>query len=174
MIRSRVQTASSRSPRIGYVIGRLDRALRREIGALVAPFGLTVPKYTALSILRDRPGLSNAQLARRTYVTPQSMNEVLIALEADGLIVRSPAANHGRVVEVVAQRTRARGAGGVRPRRRATWRTRCSPTSTRPAASSCSRRSSNCVYRLGAGLRPPLTGTEYRSARGVACPEYIR
>ena len=65
------------SPRIGYVVGRLDRAIRREISALVAPFGLTVPKYTALSILRDRPGLSNAQLARRTYVTPQSMNEVL-------------------------------------------------------------------------------------------------
>ncbi len=88
------------SPRIGYVVGRLDRAIRREIGALVAPFGLTVPKYTALSILRDRPGLSNAQLARRTYVTPQSMNEVLRALELDGLIVRSKAANHGRVVEV--------------------------------------------------------------------------
>jgi DNA-binding MarR family transcriptional regulator len=88
------------TPRIGYVVGRLDRAIRREIGALVAPFGLTVSKYTALSILRDRPGLSNAQLARRCYVTPQSMNEVLIALEADGLIVRSPAAHHGRVVEV--------------------------------------------------------------------------
>src|SRR5829696_7662130 len=88
------------TPRIAYVVGRLDRALRREIAALVAPHGLTVPKYTALSILRDRPGLSNAQLARRTYVTPQSMNEVLLSLEADGLIVRSPAANHGRVVEV--------------------------------------------------------------------------
>ena len=74
--------------------------MRREIGALVAPFGLTVPKYTALSILRDRSGLSNAQLARRSYVTPQSMNEVLSALEADGLIVRSPAADHGRKLEV--------------------------------------------------------------------------
>jgi DNA-binding MarR family transcriptional regulator len=94
------ESASRVTPRIGYVVGRLDRALRREIAALVAPFGLTVSKYTALSILRDRPGLSNAQLARRTYVTPQSMNEVLVALEADGLIVRSPAANHGRVVQV--------------------------------------------------------------------------
>ena len=75
------------TPRIGYVVGRLDRALRREIAALVEPHGLTVSKYTALSILRDRPGLSNAQLARRSYVTPQSMNEVLVALEADGLIV---------------------------------------------------------------------------------------
>jgi DNA-binding MarR family transcriptional regulator len=96
----RARASTPVSPRIGYAVGRLDRALRREIGALVAPFGLTVPKYTALSILRDRPGLSNAQLARRSYVTPQSMNEVLSALEADGLIVRSPATNHGRVLEV--------------------------------------------------------------------------
>jgi DNA-binding MarR family transcriptional regulator len=87
------------TPRISYVVGRLDRALRREIGALVAPHGLTVPQYTALSILRDRAGLSNAQLARRTYVTPQSMNEVIAALERDGLVARAPAANHGRVLE---------------------------------------------------------------------------
>lgn len=94
------------APRISYVIGRLDRALRREIGALVAPHGLTVPQYTALSVLRDRAGLSNAQLARRSYVTPQSMNEVIAALERDGLVKRSPAANHGRVLE-----TQVTGAG---------------------------------------------------------------
>src|SRR5829696_8043217 len=88
------------TPRISYVVGRLDRALRREIAALVAPHGLTVPQYTALSILRDRAGLSNAQLARRSYVTPQSMNEVIAALERDGLVARSPAANHGRVLEM--------------------------------------------------------------------------
>jgi DNA-binding MarR family transcriptional regulator len=85
------------APRISYVVGRLDRALRREIGTLVAP--LTVPQYTALSILRDRAGLSNAQLARRSYVTPQSMNEVIAALEREGLVARAPAANHGRVLE---------------------------------------------------------------------------
>jgi DNA-binding MarR family transcriptional regulator len=88
------------TPRISYVVGRLDRALRREIAALVAPHGLTVPQYTALSILRDRAGLSNAQLARRSYVTPQSMNEVIAALERDELVARSPAANHGRVLEM--------------------------------------------------------------------------
>ena len=87
------------APRVSYVIGRLDRALRREIGALVAPHGLSVPQYTALSILRDRTGLSNAQLARRSYVTPQSMNEVIASLEREGLVERSPAANHGRVLE---------------------------------------------------------------------------
>ncbi len=89
------------TPRISYVIGRLDRALRREIGALVAPHGLSVPQYTTLSVLRDRAGLSNAQLARRSYVTPQSMNEVIASLERDGLVSRTPAANHGRVLETV-------------------------------------------------------------------------
>lgn len=92
------------TPRISYVVGRLDRALRREIAALVAPHGLTVPQYTALSILRDRGGLSNAQLARRTYVTPQSMNEVIAKLERDGLVARSPAANHGRILEMTLTR----------------------------------------------------------------------
>jgi DNA-binding MarR family transcriptional regulator len=100
------RTASRRkvTPRISYVVGRLDRALRREIGALVAPHGLTVPQYTALSILRDRAGLSNAQLARRSYVTPQSMNEVIAVLEREGLVARSPAANHGRVLEMTLTR----------------------------------------------------------------------
>ena len=92
------------TPRISYVVGRLDRALRREISTLVAPHGLTVPQYTALSILRDRAGLSNAQLARRSYVTPQSMNEVIAKLERDGLVARSPAANHGRVLEMTLTR----------------------------------------------------------------------
>lgn len=141
------------SPRIGYVVGRLDRAIRREIGALVAPFGLTVPKYTALSILRDRPGLSNAQLARRCYVTPQSMNEVLIALEADGLIVRSPAANHGRVVEVTLSE---RGQGVL---------TSCDRAVTHMENAMLADLDDDgrkqlldalvgCVYRLGAGFGP--------------------
>jgi DNA-binding MarR family transcriptional regulator len=33
-------------------------------------------------------------------VTPQSMNEVIAALERDELVARSPAANHGRVLEM--------------------------------------------------------------------------
>lgn len=86
------------TPRIGYIVGRLDRAIRRAIEERITPHSLTIPQYTALSILRERSGLSNAQLARRTYVTPQSMNEVIAALERDGLIRRAPDANHRRIL----------------------------------------------------------------------------
>ena len=141
------------SPRIGYVVGRLDRALRREIAALVSPYGLTVSKYTALSVLRDRPGLSNAQLARRTYVTPQSMNEVLAALESGGLIVRSPAANHGRVVEVALS---AKGHEVLEACDRAVGHMENAMLADLDEAGREQLYEAlvNCVYRLGAGFGP--------------------
>ena len=94
----RSDSGVSAHARVSYVIARLDRAIRRQIADMVAPHGLTATQYTALSVLRMGKGLSNAQLARRSYVTPQSMIEMLGTLEAKGLIVRSPAPDHGRIL----------------------------------------------------------------------------
>ena len=77
-------------PRLSYVIGRLDRVLRRRLSAAVEPTGLTLPAYTALSVLRAQDGLSNARLARRSLVTPQSMSEVLALLVAKGYVREAP------------------------------------------------------------------------------------
>jgi len=85
-------------PRLAYVIGRLDRALRRQLDDAVRPHGLTTPQYTALSVLRARGGLSNAQLARRSFMTPQSMSEVVAALLAKGLVRRDAHPTHGRIL----------------------------------------------------------------------------
>lgn len=81
------------------MIARVERGVRRAIAERVAEHDLTVPQYTALSVLRRRSGLSNAQLARRTWVTPQSMNAVLAALERRGLIERRPSRDHSRVLK---------------------------------------------------------------------------
>src|SRR3954467_5614933 len=86
--------------RISYVIARLDRAIRREIAEMAAPHGLTATQFTALSVLRTGKGLSNAQLARRSYVTPQSMIEMLGTLENKGLVQRAQAPDHGRIMHV--------------------------------------------------------------------------
>jgi DNA-binding MarR family transcriptional regulator len=90
----------SARPRVSYVIGRLDRALRRHLDEGIAQHGLTTLQYTTLSVLRARSGLSNAQLARRSLMTPQSMSEVLARLEQKGLIRRDPDPAHGRVIRV--------------------------------------------------------------------------
>jgi len=85
-------------PRLSYVIGRLERVLRRRLTAAVEPTGLTLPAYTALSVLRAQNGLSNAQLARRSLVTPQSMSEVLALLVELGYVRRRAEPGHGRVM----------------------------------------------------------------------------
>ncbi|HET6506114.1 MAG TPA: MarR family transcriptional regulator [Baekduia sp.] len=90
--------SKSPQPRISYVVGRLDRALSLAVEERVAAHGLTLPQYTALSVLRMRPGLSNAQLARRTFVRPQSMMQVISKLEGEGLIQRAPDPDHGRIL----------------------------------------------------------------------------
>jgi DNA-binding MarR family transcriptional regulator len=88
--------------RVSYVVARLERAIRRGINERVKPYGLTTLQYTTLSVLRrqGRP-LSNAQLARRAYMTPQAMSEVIEALEEKGLIERTPHPNHRRVYPAV-------------------------------------------------------------------------
>lgn len=90
--------ASVTHPRIAYVIGRLDRALRRHLEEGLRPHGLTAPQYTALSVLRARGGLSNAQLARRSFITPQSMSEVVAALVDKGFVRREAHPTHGRIL----------------------------------------------------------------------------
>jgi len=74
--------------RLIYAIGRFHTALRHELGVRLRDQDLTVPEFTALSVLRLRSGLSNAQLARRSFVTPQAMNQVLASLEAKELVTR--------------------------------------------------------------------------------------
>jgi DNA-binding MarR family transcriptional regulator len=89
---------------VSYVVARLDRALRREIDEAVRPHGLTLARYTALSVIARRDGLSNAQLARRSYITPQSMSQVITALERDDLIERRPDRSHRRILRATVTR----------------------------------------------------------------------
>ena len=85
-------------PRLSYLIGRLERVLRRRVIAAIEPDGLSLPAYTALSVLRAQNGLSNAQLARRSLVTPQSMSEVLALLVELRYVRRRAEPGHGRVL----------------------------------------------------------------------------
>jgi DNA-binding MarR family transcriptional regulator len=94
-----VDVAETMEPRISYAVARLERAVRAAISERVAPYGLTTLQYTTLSVLhRHGAPLSNAQLARRAYMTPQSMSEVIDALQDKGLIKRNPHPNHGRLL----------------------------------------------------------------------------
>ncbi|HVC84253.1 MAG TPA: hypothetical protein VNC12_03280, partial [Solirubrobacteraceae bacterium] len=67
-------------PSLVYVIGRVSQGIRRELRGRLESCELSVPDVTTLSVLRGNPCLSNAQLARRALITPQSMIAVLASL----------------------------------------------------------------------------------------------
>ncbi len=85
--------------RIGYQMKRAEHALRLEMDDTLRELGLTTPQYAALSVLAEGPGLSGAEVARRCFVTPQTMNGILVKLEGAGLVSRRAHPEHGRVLQ---------------------------------------------------------------------------
>lgn len=91
-------TGASTETSFIYMVGRVNQGIRREMRARLSECELSVAEYTTLSVLAARPELSNAQLARRALVTPQSMIEILAQLERRGLVRRRVDPAHGRIL----------------------------------------------------------------------------
>ncbi|TPQ18321.1 MarR family winged helix-turn-helix transcriptional regulator [Streptomyces sporangiiformans] len=87
-----------------YLVKQLELAIRSFMDEALRPYGLTTFQYTALTVLQHRGGLSSAQLARRSFVRPQTMHEIVRALEERGLIERDHAPGNRRIM--VARLTR--------------------------------------------------------------------
>lgn len=83
---------------LGYLLKEASSELRAAMEAVLRPLGMTVTHYSCLELLAQRPGLSNSELARGAFVTRQSMNVLLRALEQDGYVARPEAARVGRVL----------------------------------------------------------------------------
>jgi len=83
---------------LGYLLKEAASALRAAMEAELRPLGMTVTHYSCLELLAQRPGLSNSDLARGAFVTRQSMNVLLQALERDGLVSRAASAPVGKAL----------------------------------------------------------------------------
>lgn len=81
----RQQTAS---PTLLYLMKQVELAVRAELDDLARPVGLTALQYTALTVLERHPDLTAAHLARHSFVTAQSMADMVTTLLARGLIER--------------------------------------------------------------------------------------
>jgi DNA-binding MarR family transcriptional regulator len=84
--------------RVGYLVYRVERRLRARIDKVVRAYDLSTTEYVTLSVLHRHDGMSCAQLARWSFVTPQAMNLVVSSLEKRGLVARVPDAQHKRVL----------------------------------------------------------------------------
>ena len=58
---------------------------------VLADLEVTPPQFAVLTMIVAYPGLSGADLARLTFLTPQTINVIVRNLEKDGAIEKSAA-----------------------------------------------------------------------------------
>jgi DNA-binding MarR family transcriptional regulator len=75
-------------PTLLYALKQVELAVRSHLDDLFRPIGMTALQYTALTVLERHPDLTSAQLARNSFVTAQTMADLVGALEGRGLVER--------------------------------------------------------------------------------------
>jgi DNA-binding MarR family transcriptional regulator len=85
---------------LSFLVRRTWLSMRAAIGEALREHGLTTPQYATLGIAATNPGCSNSDVARWVGSTRQSANEMLAALERDGLITRGPHPSDRRTQQI--------------------------------------------------------------------------
>ncbi|MGL9617808.1 MarR family winged helix-turn-helix transcriptional regulator [Bradyrhizobium sp. U531] len=82
---------------LGYLLRQAHAAVRLTMERTLADLGVTSPQFAVLTMLNAYPGLSGADVARLTFLTPQTVGVIIRNLERDGAIVMTPHPVHGRI-----------------------------------------------------------------------------
>jgi DNA-binding MarR family transcriptional regulator len=77
---------------IGHLLKNLHLSVRQSVeeALRVQRIDMSLPHFMALLTLESEPGIPGAELARRGFVTAQTMNTILRRLEREGDIQREP------------------------------------------------------------------------------------
>lgn len=84
---------------MGYLVKRLQQALRNAMDQGLAGVDLTTAQYAVLYNLAQHAKASNAELARLCFVTPQTMIRIVGGLERRDLLRRAPSPTHAAVLQ---------------------------------------------------------------------------
>lgn len=83
---------------LGYTLKQTQHMLRIHMDEALRPLDLTTPQYAVLAQLELRPGISNAALARASFITAQTMHGIVSNLEKNNLVKRKRDPQHGRIL----------------------------------------------------------------------------
>jgi DNA-binding MarR family transcriptional regulator len=84
---------------VGYILKQAQHGLRTRMDQNLRALGLSTAQYALLVALDEAKVASGAELARRCFVTPQTVTGLIGGLVQAGLVVRSASSTHGRVIE---------------------------------------------------------------------------
>ena len=92
---------------LGLLVKETQTLLHQRMSEALRPLGLSVPQFACLQALHDTPGITGSELARRVFVSRQSMNVLLQGLEGRALVERSalPGPRRERATTITATAT---------------------------------------------------------------------
>lgn len=100
VIEAKARESVREGPRVTYLVKQLELVVRAAMESMTHMHGLTVLQFTALTVLQRHPGMSGAQLSRRSFVSPQAGSEMIAHLGRKGLVKREPDKRNRRVLRV--------------------------------------------------------------------------
>lgn len=82
---------------LAYLLRQAHAAVRLAIERALEDLQVTQPQFLVMTMINAYPGLSSADVARLTMLTPQTISLIVANLERAGRITRSVSPTHGRV-----------------------------------------------------------------------------
>jgi DNA-binding MarR family transcriptional regulator len=82
---------------LGYLLRQAGVAFRARTERALSDVDVTLPQFAVLTMLAAYPGLSNADLARLSLLTPQTVSVIVANLKRSGALASRPHAVHGRI-----------------------------------------------------------------------------
>lgn len=82
---------------VGYLLRQAGVAFRASMEEALSDLGVTLPQFAAMTMVAAYPGLSNADLARLSLLTPQTMSLIVRNLTRAGTLRCRPHPVHGRI-----------------------------------------------------------------------------
>lgn len=82
---------------LGYLLRQAGVAFRARMDRALSDLAVTPPQFAVLTMVDAYPGLSNADLARLSLLTPQTVSVIVGNLKRSGAVMSRPHAVHGRI-----------------------------------------------------------------------------
>lgn len=79
---------------ISYFLRSAEHEMTQKVDKVLKKLGLTSAQYAVLSLVEEEASLTNAELARRCSVTPQTMSRIMKNLERDGFVKKKSRDNN--------------------------------------------------------------------------------
>jgi DNA-binding MarR family transcriptional regulator len=82
---------------LGYLLRQASSAVRLGVDRALEDLGVTNPQFLVMTMINAYPGISGAEVARLTMLTPQTISLIVANLERDGRLRRTISPDHGRI-----------------------------------------------------------------------------